>query len=152
MARINDPELEGYTQELWDTVMRIIHNFRTGMGVWEELGLTFPQSMLLLELHRGGKLNMGELSQRLHITQGVATRMVDLLLEKGLMERGRDEEDRRVVLVSLSRKGARIVRQIEEHNRSRIGDFLAAVPEKERYYLLEFLKRLQEQFEKEDTA
>ena len=33
-----------------------------------------------------------------------------------------------------------------------LGDFLAAVPEKERYYLLEFLKRLQEQFEKEDTA
>jgi DNA-binding MarR family transcriptional regulator len=152
MAKTNDPELDRYTQELWDTIMRIIHGFRTGMGAWEEIGLTFPQAMLLLELRRGDQLSMGELSQRLHITQGVATRMVDLLLEKELVERSRDDADRRVVLVVLSRKGASIARQIEEYNRRKMGDLLAAFPEKERYDLLGFLKRLQRQFEEEGTA
>lgn len=151
MAKIDDPGLEQYTLELWDMIMRIIHGFRTGMGAWEEIGLTFPQSMLLLELRRGGRLSMGELSQRLHITQGVTTRMVDLLLEKGLVERSRDKADRRVVLVALSRKGAGITRQIEEYNRRKMGDLLAAVPEEEREYLLEFLKRLLKQFEGEGT-
>jgi DNA-binding MarR family transcriptional regulator len=152
MAKTNDPEMERYTQELWDTIMRIIHSFRAGMSAWEEIGLTFPQSMLLLELRRGGRLSMGELSQRLQITQGVVTRMVDLILEKGLVERSRDEADRRVVQVELSRKGAGIARQIEEYNQRRMAEVLAAVPEKERYYLLEFLKGLQKQFEKEGTA
>ncbi|MEW6554581.1 MAG: MarR family transcriptional regulator [Actinomycetota bacterium] len=152
MAKTNDPELERYTQELWDTIMRIIHSFRTGMGVWEEMGLTFPQTMLLIELRRGGRLSMGELSQRLHITQGVTTRMVDLLLEKKLVERSRDKEDRRVVFVGLSRKGAGIAQQVEEYNQEKMAEMLAAVPEKDKEFLLGFLKGLQRQFEKEGTA
>jgi DNA-binding MarR family transcriptional regulator len=150
MTKTNDPEMDRYTQDLWDTIMRIIHSFRTGMGVWEEMGLTFPQTMLMIELRKGGRLNMGELSQRLGITQGVATRMVDLLLEKKLLERSRDETDRRVVFVALSRKGAAIARQIEEYNRSKMAEVLGAVPEKDREYLLEFLKGLQRQFEKKE--
>lgn len=149
---MNDPELERYTQELWDTLMRIINDFRTGMGAWEEIGLTFPQTILLLELRRDGRMSMGELSQRLRITQGVTTRMVDLLLEKGLVERGREKEDRRVVMVSPTAKGSAIARQIEKVNRRKMGEVLAGVPEKERDYLLEFLKGLQRQFEKEGTA
>ncbi len=112
MAKINDPELERYTQELWDMIMRIIHSFRTSMGTWEEMGLTFPQSMLLLELRRGGRLSMGELSQRLHITQGVATRMVDLLLEKKLLERSRDDTNPRVLFDPITRMGPEPPRKI----------------------------------------
>jgi DNA-binding MarR family transcriptional regulator len=152
MSKTNDPELDLYTQDLWDTIMRIINNFRAGMGAWEEIGITFPQTMLLLELQRVGRLSMGELSHRLRITQGVATRMVDLLLQKGLVERSRSESDRRVVMVAPSREGARIARQIEKVNRRKMGEVLATVPEKERYDLLEFLKGLQRQFEKEGTA
>jgi DNA-binding MarR family transcriptional regulator len=152
MAKTNDPELNRYTQDLWDTIMRIIHNFRAGHMALEEAGLTFPQTMLLLELQKGGRLSMGELSQRLGISQSVATRMVDLLLEKGLVERSRSETDRRVVMVAPTTQGASIARQIEEFNRHKMGEVLAAVPEKEREYLLEFLKGLEQQFEKEGTA
>jgi DNA-binding MarR family transcriptional regulator len=152
MAKTNDPELDKYTQDLWDTIMRIIHNFRAGSMPLEEAGLTFPQTMLLLELQKGDRLSMGELSQRLQITQGVATRMVDLLLEKGLVERSRDQADRRVVMVAPTAKGAGIARQLEKYNRNKMAEVLAAFPEKEREYLLEFLKGLQRQFEKEVTV
>ncbi len=144
--------MERYTQELWDTIMRIIHSFRSGMGTWEEMGLTFPQSMLLLVLRREGRISMGELSQGLRVTQSVATRMVDLLLEKGLVERGRDDSDRRLVMVALSAEGANIARQIEEYNQRKMSEALAAVPSDEREDLLRLLKRLQLQFEKEGTA
>jgi DNA-binding MarR family transcriptional regulator len=152
MTKTNDPELNKYTQDLWDTIMRIIHNFRAGHTALEEAGLTFPQTMLLLELQRGDRLSMGELSQRLGISQGVATRMVDLLLEKGLVERTRSDVDRRVVMVAPSVKGSSIAKQIEKFNRHKMGEVLAAVPEKEREYLLEFLKGLERQFEKEGTV
>ena len=152
MAKMNDRELEAYTQDLWDTIIRIIHNFRTGMTEWEEFGLTFPQAMLLLELQKAGRCSMGELSQRLRITQGVATRMVDLLLEKGLVERSRDKMDRRLVLVAATKKGAMIARDTEKANRRKMGELLNAVPARERDYLLEFLKRLELEFEKEETT
>jgi MarR family transcriptional regulator, organic hydroperoxide resistance regulator len=152
MAKMKDPELELYTQELWDTLMRIINNFRAGMAAWEKVGLTFPQTMLLLELQKVGLCSMGELAERLRITQGVATRMVDLLLDKGLVDRRRDKTDRRMVMVSPSGEGTRIAREIERVNRRKMGELLNAVPGKERDDLLSFLKGLERQFEKEGTT
>lgn len=151
MAKKKEPELEQYTQELWDTIMRIIHGFRTGIAGQEEIELTFPQIILLIELQKTGTCSMGELSQRLHITQGVATRMVDRLLEKGMVERERGAEDRRVVLVATTRKGGGIAREIETLNREKMAELLRAVPKKERADLLALLKEIERQFEKEET-
>lgn len=152
MTKIIDPEMDRYTQELWDTIIHIIHSFRAGTLPLEKAGLTFPQTMLLLELQKSGRLSMGELSQRLGITQGVTTRMIDLLLEKGLVERNRDKADRRVVMVAPTAQGSGIARQMVKFNRARMGEVLANVPEQEREFLLGFLKGLQRQFEKEGTA
>ena len=119
MTKKKETELEQYTQELWDTIMRIIHGFRTGIAGDEDIELTFPQIMLLIELQRTGTCSMGELSHRLGITQGVATRMVDRLLERGMVERERDAEDRRVVRVTPTKKGSGIARDIEKLNRDK---------------------------------
>jgi DNA-binding MarR family transcriptional regulator len=152
MAKNKDSELDQYTQELWDTIMRLIHSFRTSMSTIEEIEITFPQTMLLLELYKAGEFNMGELAQRLRISQGVATRMVDRLLERGLVERSRDEEDRRIVIVVPTQQGARIAREIEAVNKEKIGELLQAIPAKERTYLLELFNGLERQFEKEETG
>ena len=151
MAKMHDRELEGYTQDLWDTIMRIIHNFRAGTAEWEEAGLTFAQAMFLLELRKAGRCSMGELSQRLGITQGVATRMVDRLLEKGMVERARGEKDRRVVLVKATEKGSAVARGIEELNRGKMQELFRHVPAKERTDLLALLKEIERRFEKEGT-
>lgn len=146
MTSKNDRELELYTQELWDTIIRIIHNFRA-VNPGEDLEITFPQAMMLMELHSARLVSMSELSQRLRISQGVATRMVDRLLEKGLLERKRDTADRRVVLVSTSRRGDSIAREIGKVNRQKLRELLEAVPESKRAELLELLKGLERKFE-----
>ena len=149
MAKRESAELERYTQELWDTIILIIHGFRASVTMGEDTELTFPQIMLLMELQRSGTCSMGELSKRLRITQGVATRMVDRLLEKGMVERERDTDDRRVVLVSPTQKGSGIARDIEKLNREKMVELFRLVPAKEREDLLALLKEIERQFEKE---
>ena len=154
MAKREGAELERYTQELWDTIIRIIHGFRTGITGGEEAEaaeLTFPQIMLLMDLRRSGTSSMGELSKRLHVNQGVATRMVDRLLEKGMVDRERDTDDRRVVLVSPTKKGSSVARDIEKLNREKMVELFRLVPAKEREDLLALLKEIERQFEKEGT-
>ncbi len=148
---MNDRELESYTQELWDTIMHIIHGFRTGIAADEGVELSFPQIMLLMELQRCGNCSMGELSQRLRITQGVATRMVDRLLEKGMVERERGEDDRRVVRVKTTQKGSAIAQGVEKLNREKMQELFRHVPAKERADLLALLKEIEQRFEKEGT-
>jgi DNA-binding MarR family transcriptional regulator len=151
MTKNKEAELEQYTQELWDTIMRIIHGFRTGITSDEDIELTFPQTMLLMELQMTGTCSMGELSQRLGISQGVATRMVDRLLEKDMVERERGADDRRVVWVKLTNKGGGLARDIEKINRDKMKELFRLVPAKERADLLALLKEIERQFEKEKT-
>jgi len=149
MARNIDSELEEYTCDLWNTIMRIIHNFRSGGVLKEDVELSLPQALLLLELNEAGSLSMSELSRRLQVNQGVATRMVDRLLEKGMVDRERDRVDRRVVLVAPSRKGKKLAEEMERVNKAKIKELFQAVSRKEREDFLKFLKGLERQFEEE---
>jgi DNA-binding MarR family transcriptional regulator len=149
MAKNNDVELERYTRDLWNTIMRIIHSFRSGSVLKEDVELSLPQSLMLLELNQAGTISMKELSQRLQMNQGVATRMVDRLLEKDMVERKRDKVDRRVVLVWTSVKGKRIAEEMERVNKTKIMELFQAVPIKEREDFLKFLQGMERQFEGE---
>jgi DNA-binding MarR family transcriptional regulator len=107
MTAKSDDQLDEFVAELWISVSRIMKRARhLGFDVTEEHDLTGPQTFTLWQIKESGPMTMGELSEALAVTHGVATRMVDRLIEKGMVERSRDEEDRRVVRVSVTDLGA----------------------------------------------
>lgn len=55
-----------------------------------------------------GNRTMGEIAHDLRITVGTLTTAINRLIKKGYVERKRIEEDRRVVLVSLTEKGKEV--------------------------------------------
>jgi DNA-binding MarR family transcriptional regulator len=69
------------------------------------LGLTEAQWMPLFKLHQGHAATTSELARECRIDTGATTRMVDRLEEKGLIERQRSAEDRRVVHLALTEQG-----------------------------------------------
>lgn len=71
--------------------------------------LTLNQLRVLFQLHYRGDRSMGEVSSRLQVSDSTATGVVDRLVERGLVERVNDAEDRRKVLVRLSEQGQRHV-------------------------------------------
>ena len=77
----------------------------------EALGLTLPQAIILLALDaNGGRAIMSDLASLTQQSAGTLTGIVDRLIAAGLVERERDEEDRRVVWVTLTEAGrAKIV-------------------------------------------
>jgi len=62
-----------------------------------EYGLTTPQFGVLEALHHLGSLSLGDLADKLLVTGGNITYVMDRLEERGLVERDRSTEDRRVV-------------------------------------------------------
>ena len=55
--------------------------------------------------------NMSSVAKALHVTTGTLTISVNSLVKKGYVDRVRSEEDRRVVLVSLTEAGQRAHRE-----------------------------------------
>ncbi|HEY1995700.1 MarR family transcriptional regulator [Paraburkholderia sp.] len=71
----------------------------------KDLDITGPQMGILLAMQRGLAATPFELSKMLSVDTGLMTRMLDKLETKGLLERSRSVDDRRVVNLVLTKKG-----------------------------------------------
>lgn len=71
----------------------------------DELGLTYPQYLVMLALWEQAPAGVGELSQKLHLDSGTLTPLLKRLESAGLVRRQRSAEDERRVEVSLTSQG-----------------------------------------------
>src|SRR5580698_2848501 len=71
----------------------------------EELGLTYPQYLVLLVLWARRSARVSELSTALYLDSGTLTPLLKRLEANGLVRRERSAEDERRVEVSLTREG-----------------------------------------------
>jgi DNA-binding MarR family transcriptional regulator len=78
-------------------------------ALFDEVDLSFAQWVALKVIRDGLVTNAGELSRELGITSGATTRLIDGLEERGLLERDRCCEDRRVVKVAVTETGREAV-------------------------------------------
>jgi DNA-binding MarR family transcriptional regulator len=86
-------------------------------------GLEPRQHQLMLSLKglpQGVRPSIGELAQRLLIEHHSAVELVNRLAKGGYVQRNRDGEDRRAVLVSLTRKGEKILRELSLDHRAEL--------------------------------
>ena len=67
--------------------------------------LTAPQSGVLRSLNARGPISSAELSRELCVTPSNITGIIDRLEKKGLVQRNRKEDDRRVALIHLTDNG-----------------------------------------------
>ena len=81
-------------------------------GPWLELDMSTPQLKALLLISEEKGIRMRELARRLGGSFSNATVLVDRLVDRGLVERLADPQDRRVVLVRATEEGQRLMEQL----------------------------------------
>jgi DNA-binding MarR family transcriptional regulator len=72
-------------------------------------GLSFAQYKLLFELYHLGDVTAGELAAAAALAPASASQMLDNLAGLGLIERVRSEQDRRNVVIRLTKQGTKQV-------------------------------------------
>ena len=77
------------------------------------LGLTGAQSDAITVIGQAGPLSLKELGELLIAEAGHPSRLVDRLVEAGLVERRASEDDRRRIVLSLTAAGRRIEKRIQ---------------------------------------
>lgn len=78
----------------------------------EPRDLTSAQWVPLFKLHMGEASTVAELAGACQLDAGAMTRLLDRLEAKGLVERVRSSEDRRVVNLQLTKEGRESAKQI----------------------------------------
>lgn len=94
------------------------------------------------------KRTMSEVAQDLKITVGTLTTAINKLIKKEYVSRKRIEEDRRVVLVELTKKGKLAYRLHEKFHNEMVQSTIEGLTEKEEEVLIKSLGRLGEYFKR----
>jgi DNA-binding MarR family transcriptional regulator len=89
-----------------------------------------------------GSTRMRDLRAALAMPPSSATGLVDKLVEKGLVERGTNEADRRIVLVSLTRRGKSVFTTASETQLALCREMLSSFAPAERDEIVALLGRL----------
>jgi DNA-binding MarR family transcriptional regulator len=84
---------------------------------------------------------MTELSRNAYVSMPTMTDMVDTLVEEGIAERRRDDQDRRVVKVCLTEKGKEMRRQFMERRRKELENVFGRLSLNDRKELLGSMER-----------
>lgn len=94
-----------------------------------------------------GAKNMTSVARALEVTTGTLTISVNSLVKKGYVDRVRSEEDRRVVLVSLSEKGRRAYLHHQRFHERMIDSVVEELTEEEQLVLAKALSKLNHFFQ-----
>ncbi len=81
-------------------------------GPWLELNMSTPQFKALLLISEEEAIRMRELARKLGGSFSNATVLVDRLVDRGLVERLMEPQDRRVVLVRTTKEGKGLIEQL----------------------------------------
>jgi len=104
--------------------------------------VTLTQYRTLVVLASRGPKSLAELADAVAVTPPTATRMCDRLIKKGLVVRRNDRGDRRLVHLTLAKRGRDLVDEVTQRRRAEIVELVRAVPEDQRAAMVDSLQRL----------
>ncbi|MCM3739925.1 MarR family transcriptional regulator [Oceanobacillus luteolus] len=97
---------------------------QNGRKILHNYPITSPQFVALQWLLEEGDLTIGELSNRISLAFSTTTDLVDRMEKNDLVERIRDEKDRRVVRIHLLEKGKVIIHEVIEKRQEYLQEVL----------------------------
>lgn len=106
---------------------------------WLAGSLSIVHLHVLTILESSGPLPMGKVADALDVSIASATGIIDRMEQRGLVERGHQPDDRRVVLVQPTPAGLAVFTDLDEHRRADITRILERLTDDE---LAAFLKGL----------
>ena len=119
----------------------------------KEFGSSLPRFDLLAQLHRAPDgLRMGELSERILVTNGNVTWLVAALEREGFVKRRPDAADRRATVVRLTATGKRHFETMARAHEALITDLFAELSPTERRALHGALGVLKARFRRPEDA
>lgn len=110
---------------------------------WVSLDLTLSKTEVfcLLWMERNTDITMTKIADLLDIPMSTTTGVVNRLV-KGYIERYRDENDRRIVLIRLTENGVMLVQEVKQNAAHYFSLVTEALSEEEKAFLLQIFQKI----------
>lgn len=121
-------------------------------GRFRATGLNQSQIAALLHLQRAEALSQTELGERLGMKKAATGTLIDGLEDKGLVERTRGRQDRRLQLVSITDAGERVVDEVDRMGEALGTGLRQGIAREERTELVSVLQRIRRNLREMEKA
>lgn len=110
-------------------------------------GFTTSQCYTILELYKSEGLSMNELSEKMNLNSSTMTRILDNLVRDKYISRGKDEVDRRIVIVNLTDTGKEAAKNLDITVKEYYKRVISNIPKGQVEDILKSVNILQKAFE-----
>lgn len=119
-----------------------------GRQILNSYTITPPQFVALQWLLELGDMTIGDLSNKMYLAFSTTTDLIDRMERSELVQRVRDEQDRRVVRIHLLAEGERIIEEVIDKRQQYLKEILGQFDEKEVANLSILLEKLHQEMKK----
>jgi DNA-binding MarR family transcriptional regulator len=128
-------------EELIELQRKIDHDRRQyELDAWMSLNLGIGQLKTLFFISNRGATTTGKLATALKVTPTNVTGIIDRLLEKDLITRIGDPDDRRVLVLRTTPKGDELVAELRQKRRERMTELFNQLSDKDAETVAQGLK------------
>ena len=105
-----------------------------------EFELSFSQMKALHHMHDASDLSVKELGEKLGLSLAAMSRAAEELVQRGLLDRSEDPQDRRIKRLRLTQSGGELVQRMREVRMAGFEQFVASLSPKEQALLAKALE------------
>lgn len=100
-------------------------------GLMQDSGFTFPQLSVISILAKNGEQKVSDISEKMGLSDSTVSGILDRLEQKGIIERKRNKDDRRVVKIYLSKGSQEICQEFHRKREEYFTHLLKELSEQE---------------------
>jgi len=120
-----------------------------GHFISEDCPIPHGQLEVFFRIYHEQPISFKQLAQKLHLTPGAVSQLVEGLEQHNLITRKSDPKDRRVQCLEVSPKGIELIKRVESHRQKMMEGVMAGLSDHELEVWLRIQQKLVEQLEKD---
>ena len=139
------------TFDLMEMLFKISRLMKEKMSFRNDLiHLSVLQIQTLVHLSQNEKVSMSDIAQHFLIELPSATSLINKLVDQDLVKRYEDQQDRRLVMITLTETGKTMFEQAMSQRKKKFEKILSYLSAKEKQDLLSIFKTLDNKLQKEN--
>ncbi len=146
------PSISSVADQVLEVIPLVMRVIRKEFRSQRDPELTLPEFRSLAFVNRSAGCSLNEVAEHIGLEPPTASKLVENLVQRGLVNREEDRNDRRRVQLSISPKGKKSIDAAFEHTREFLAERLIHLKEPEREELLQAIELLKDAFAGEPIA
>ncbi|MCF7871357.1 MAG: MarR family transcriptional regulator [Candidatus Omnitrophica bacterium] len=149
-----DKSISQFSKELTNTISFIqrlaLNMLKEKSDAFIKGKITLPQYLVLDLVYRKNALKMKDIASELKVSLPAASGLVDRLVKLKMIKRISDKQDRRVVLIDLTKSGKKTVEDVGKKRKEVIEKIFSPLTSRERQDYLNILNKIKKKFDEKE--